>query len=174
MASRGRRNNQTNDDLPKAKFSIKNFKKSFRLFKYVTDNKWLFVAGIIFLLGTAGVGLLFPVVAGKMFGFFGETQTPVQQLRIEITNAGLTLLILLLTQGFFSFGRVYMFSRITEKILKGLRVDLFSKLVQMPMSFYSKNKVADLSSRVSNDINVISEAFTVNIAEVVRQTIVGV
>jgi len=173
MAGRGRGKGSATDDLPKAKFSRANFKKSFRLFKYVTDNKWLFFAGLIFLLGTAGVGLLFPVVAGKMFGFFGETQTPVQQLRIEITNAGLSLLILLVAQGFFSFGRVYMFSRITEKILKGLRLDLFGKLVQMPMSFYSKNKVAELSSRVSGDINVISEAFTVNIAEVVRQVIVG-
>jgi ABC-type multidrug transport system fused ATPase/permease subunit len=44
----------------------------------------------------------------------------------------------------------------------------------MPMSFFSKNQVADLSSRLSTDINVISEAFTVNIAEVIRQTIVGV
>lgn len=174
MAGRGRSNNQSKDDLPKAKFSVANFKRSFRLFKYVTDNKWLFVAGIIFLLGTAGVGLMFPVVAGKMFGFFGETKTPVQQLRIDINNAGLALLILLVAQGFFSFGRVYIFTRLTEKILKGLRLNLFGKLVQMPMSFYSKNKVAELSSRVSTDINVISEAFTTNIAEVVRQTIVGV
>jgi ABC-type multidrug transport system fused ATPase/permease subunit len=175
MAGRGSRNKYaSDDDVPKAKFSKANFKKSFRLFKYVTDNKWLFVAGLFFLLGTALVGLFFPVVAGKMFGFFGETQMPVQTLKLEITNAGLTLLVLLLVQGVFSFGRVYMFSRITEKILKGLRTDLFTKLVQMPMSFYSKNKVAELSSRVSTDVNVISEAFTVNIAEVVRQTIVGV
>lgn len=172
MAGRGR--GQSKDDLPKAKLSVANFKKSFRLFKYVTDNKWLFFAGIFFLLGTAGVGLMFPVVAGKMFGFFGETKTPVQELKIEINNAGLALLLLLVGQGFFSFGRVYMFTRITEKILKGLRLNLFGKLVQMPMSFYSKNKVAELSSRVSTDINVISEAFTTNIAEVVRQTIVGV
>ncbi len=175
MAGRGRSNrNNSEEDLPKAKFSIQNFKKSFRLFKYVTNNKWLFAVGLFFLLGTALVGLAFPVVAGKMFGFFGETTMPVQDLRIEITNAGLALLVLLLVQGVFSFGRVFMFSLITEKILKGLRNDLFGKLVQLPMSFYSKNKVAELSSRVSTDVNVISEAFTVNIAEVVRQTIVGV
>lgn len=172
MAGRG--GNQSKSDLPKAKLTIANFRKSFRLFRYVTNNKWLFFAALFFLLGTAAVGLMFPVVAGKMFGFFGETKSPVEQLRIEIQNAGLALLILLLAQGFFSFGRVYMFTRITEKILRGLRLDLFGKLVQLPMSFYSKNKVAELSSRVSTDINVISEAFTVSIAEVVRQTIVGV
>ena len=42
------------------------------------------------------------------------------------------------------------------------------------MSFFSKNQVAELSSRIATDINVISDAFTVNIAEFIRQLIVGV
>lgn len=173
MAGRGSRN-QSKDDLPKAKLNLQNIRKSFRLFKYISRNKGLFVLGLIFLLGTALVGLYFPVVAGKMFGFFGVTNVPAEVLKADITNAGLTLLILLLVQGLISFGRVYTFSLITERILKGLRTDIFSKLVQMPMSFFSRHQVADLSSRISTDVNVISEAFTVNIAEVVRQTIVGV
>ncbi|MDP1802660.1 MAG: ATP-binding cassette domain-containing protein, partial [Bacteroidota bacterium] len=52
--------------------------------------------------------------------------------------------------------------------------DTFKRLIQMPMGFFSKNQVAELSSRMATDINVISEAFTVNIAELIRQTIVGV
>lgn len=47
-------------------------------------------------------------------------------------------------------------------------------MVQMPMSFFSKNQTAELSSRIATDINVISEAFTINIAEVIRQSIVGI
>ena len=43
----------------------------------------------------------------------------------------------------------------------------------MPMGFFSKNQVAELSSRIATDINVISEAFTINIAELIRQSIVG-
>lgn len=171
MAGRGR--NQAKDDLPKAKLTLKNIRKSFRLFKYLGHNKWLFVLGLIFLLGTALVGLAFPVVAGSMFGFFGETNMAADVLKVKITNAGLTLLVLLVGQSLISFGRVYTFSMMTERILKGLRRDIFSKLVQMPMSFFSKNQVADLSSRISTDVNVISEAFTVNIAELIRQMIVG-
>ena len=68
------------------------------------------------------------------------------------------LLILLVIQGVVSFGRVYTFSIVTENILKGLRTDTFNKLVQMPMGFFSKNQVAELSSRMAADINVISEA----------------
>lgn len=162
------------EELPKAKFSKENFKQSFRLFKYLQKSRWLFGAGLFFLAGTAGVGLYFPVIAGKMFGYLGQTGLPKDMFESIVLNTGTQLFILLLIQGFFSFGRVYVFSLVTENILKGLRTDTFNKLVQMPMSFFSKNQVADLSSRVATDINVISEAFTVSIAEVIRQIIVGV
>ena len=162
------------DDIPKAKLSKANFKKSFRLFKYLGKSKWLFGLGMFFIAGTASVGLYFPVAAGKMFGYLGNTGMNTSAFSDMVSGTGIELLILLVIQGIVSFGRVYTFSIVTENILKGLRTDTFNKLVQMPMSFFSKNQVADLSSRVATDINVISEAFTVSIAEVIRQTIVGI
>lgn len=172
MAKRG--GDKPKDELPKAKLNITNLKKSLRLFNYLTGQKWLFVAGMFFLAGTATVGLIFPVISGKMFSLFGETGLTKDQMLLTIKETGLFLLILLVVQAFFSFGRVTMFSRVTENILIGLRTDTFKKLVQMPMGFYSKNQVAELSSRMATDINVISEAFTMNIAEFIRQTIVGI
>lgn len=164
----------TKDELPKARFSKRNFKKSLRLFKYIEKSKWLFVLGMFFVVATAVVGLYFPIMAGKMFGYLGQTGMAANIFRDSVTGTGIELFILLIVQGIVSFGRVLTFSVVTENILKGLRTDAFNKLVQMPMSFYSKNQVGDLSSRLSTDINVISEAFTVNIAEVIRQSIVGV
>lgn len=162
------------EELPKAKFSKENFKKSFRLFKYLGKSKWIFTVGMFFVLGTAIVGLYFPIMAGKMFGYLGQTTMAPNLFKDAVSGTGFELFILLIIQGLVSFGRVFTFSLVTENILKGLRTETFSKLVQMPMSFFSKSQVADLSSRLSTDINVISEAFTVNIAEVIRQTIVGV
>ena len=165
---------KSKDDIPKAKLTKANFKKSFRLFNYLGKSKWLFSLGMFFIAGTASVGLYFPVAAGKMFGYLGNTGMNTSAFSDMVSGTGVELLILLVIQGVVSFGRVYTFSIVTENILRGLRTDTFNKLVQMPMSFFSKNQVADLSSRVATDINVISEAFTVSIAEVIRQTIVGV
>jgi ABC-type multidrug transport system fused ATPase/permease subunit len=162
------------DELPKAKLTKQNFKKSLRLFKYINKSKWIFSLGMFFVVATALVGLYFPVMAGKMFGYLGQTGMAANIFKDSVTGTGIELFFLLVIQGLVSFGRVFTFSLVTENILKGLRVDAFNKLVQMPMSFYSKNQVADLSSRLSTDINVISEAFTVNIAEIIRQTIVGI
>lgn len=173
MAKRGRPGVE-NEDLPKAKLSKENLKKSLRLFTYLGQHKWQFVAGMFFLAASAAIGLVFPLISGKMFSFFGETGKPADVMESELYRIGKILLLILLVQGVFSFGRVYMFSQVTENILRGLRNDTFRRLVQMPMEFFSKSQVAELSSRIATDVNVISDAFTVNIAEFIRQTIVGI
>lgn len=178
MAKQQRRgggpSNSDTDDLPKAKLSLANFKRSMRLFSYLGKHKWKFVLGMIFLVGSAGVGLVFPMKSGQMLGYLGDSSKPAEQVSSELMKIGLLLLIILLVQAAFSFGRVYLFAQVTENVLKALRQDTFKRLIQMPMSFFSKNQVAELSSRMATDITVISDAFTINIAELIRQSIVGV
>lgn len=166
--------NSDTDELPKAKLNRENLKRSLRLFGYMGEHKWKFVLGMIFLVGSAGIGLIFPLQSGKMLGYLAENTKSVETVRVELVEIGLGLLLILVVQAVFSFGRVYFFAQVTENVLKALRQDTFKRLIQMPMSFFSKNQVAELSSRMATDISVISDAFTVNIAELIRQTIVGV
>jgi ABC-type multidrug transport system fused ATPase/permease subunit len=162
-------------DMPKAKLNAENFKKGARLFDYLGKQKWTFAIGLIFLVLSAGVGLLFPMMSGKMFGMLGNSdKTQMIENLKKLDNIGLTLLLILVVQGFFSFGRVFMFTRVTESLLESLRNKAFERLIKKPMSFFSKNQSGELSSRLSTDLNVISEAFTMNIAEVIRQSIVGI
>lgn len=162
------------EETPKAKLNKENLKKSLRLFTYLGQHKWKFILGMLFLMASAGIGLIFPVISGKMFSFFGETGKSAAVLEDELMDVAKLLLIILVVQGLFSFGRVYMFAQVTENILKGLRNDTFKRLVQMPMEFFSRSQVSELSSRIATDVNVISDAFTINIAEFIRQSIVGV
>jgi ABC-type multidrug transport system fused ATPase/permease subunit len=178
MASaRSERMKKQNDlqDIPKAKLTAENFKKGARLFDYLGKQKWTFAIGLIFLVLSAGVGLLFPMMSGKMFGMLGSSdKTQMIENLKKLDNIGLTLLLILVVQGFFSFGRVFMFTRVTESLLESLRNKAFERLIKKPMSFFSKNQSGELSSRLATDLNVISEAFTMNIAEVIRQSIVGI
>lgn len=162
------------DEIPKAALSWTNLKKSLYLFKYLGEEKWKFVVGLLFLFGTASVGLIFPLVSGKMIGYFGETGMSAEIMRQHLFDIGKLLLIILVVQGFFSFMRVYFFSQVTESILKKLRDEAFSRILRMPMDFFYTNQSAELSSRIATDINVISDAFTINIAEFIRQSIVAV
>ncbi|MBK8684814.1 MAG: ATP-binding cassette domain-containing protein [Bacteroidetes bacterium] len=166
---------QAMQDMPKAKLNAANFKKGARLFNYLGNQKGAFALGLLFLFLSAGVGLFFPLLSGKMFGMLGSrSNSGMAETLQKLDGLGLKLLLILLVQGFFSFGRVFMFTRVTENILQGLRNQAYERLIRKPMSFFSRNQSAELSSRLATDLNVISEAFTMNIAEIIRQTIVGV
>jgi len=160
--------------MPKAKLNAENFRKGARLFSYLGKQKLAFALGLLFLILSAGVGLLFPMLSGKMFGMLGSGQKGDMVAALhKLDDLGIKLLLILVLQGFFSFGRVFMFTRVTENILFGLRNNAFERLIKKPMSFFSSNQSAELSSRLATDLNVISEAFTMNIAEIIRQSIVG-
>jgi hypothetical protein len=81
--------NTDTDELPKAKLSLANFKKSLRLFGYLGKHKWKFILGMVFLVGSAGVGLVFPLKSGEMFGYLGESVKSPDQVRTELMSIGL-------------------------------------------------------------------------------------
>ncbi len=172
---RGGSSGADTQDLPKVKLNWTNIKKSARLFSYMRHFRWQFAMGMVFLLGTALVGLIFPLKAGTLLSFLGDNTGESKEIQTQkLFQVGIGLGVILLVQSFFSFGRVYFFTMVTENVLKGIRDDVFKRILQMPMNFFSKNQSAELNSRMATDINVISDAFTLNIAELIRQTIVGV
>jgi ABC-type multidrug transport system fused ATPase/permease subunit len=172
---RGRRGKSEDDsDLPKVKLSLSNLKKGLRLFKYLGKQKWHFIAGMFFLLLSAGVGLLFPLKSGSMIGLIGE-ENIARNLRLEkLHTIGIALLVILIAQSLFSFCRVYFFAQVTENIVQSIRNEAYERILKKPMAFFSSNQVAELSSRLATDINVISDTFTVTIAEFIRQSVVGI
>src|SRR5687767_1719179 len=100
-------------ELPRAKINLTNLRKSLRLFSYLQKQKWKFFMGMFFLVATASVGLLFPLKSGSLFGFFGNDSLPREVLKEQLYDLGLVLLLILILQGFFSFGRVYFFTQVT-------------------------------------------------------------
>jgi ABC-type multidrug transport system fused ATPase/permease subunit len=161
------------DDLPKAKITGSSLRKTFRLFSYVGKHKWTFVIGMVFLAGTAAIGLIFPRLMGNLIGVIGSGSSDAdkEELLRFANETGLSLLLLFAVQAVFSFFRVVTFTSFTENMLASLRKAAYEKLIQMPMTFFSQRQVAELNSRISTDINQISETFTTNIAEFLRQLI---
>lgn len=166
------------DNLPKAKLNKENLKQSLRLFKYVGEHKWKFALGMLFLAGTAATALIFPRLMGNLMGVIGgggsgSGKTVSKDELLDFANStGLKLLLLFALQAICSFFRVVTFTNVTENMLRSMRQAAYKKLIQMPMFFYSSRHVAELNSRMASDISQISDAFTTNIAEFLRQFII--
>ena len=182
------------DELPKAKINRETLKRSARLFGYMGKHKWKFFLGLVFLFLTASVALIFPRLLGELMGIIGggKSNMPTMGL-LNSTNAdihlsedtktklmqaansvGISLLVLFSLQAIFSFFRVYMFAQATENMLAKLRQVSYERLLGMPMTYFSKNQAAELSSRLSTDISQIGDTLTTGIAEFLRQLIIAI
>ena len=171
MAKKGRLKGTSTDEMPKLSLNRENLKKAYRILGFIRP-KWKFFLGLFFLAGTATVAIAFPIKSGELIGLFGDEGLPVESAQREMTHLLFYLIGILVIQGLFSFGRVYMFTQVAENMLFGIRSALFENLMKLPMSFYSKSHSSELNSRISTDINVIGEAFTVSMAELIRQSVI--
>jgi ABC-type multidrug transport system fused ATPase/permease subunit len=84
-------------------------------------------------------------------------------------NVTLILIFAQLTlQTIFSFMRVYLLTKAGTNATADLRKSLYSKLITLPMSFFSTQRVGDLSSRIGSDTGQIQDTVSFVLAEFLR------
>jgi len=162
----------------KVKISKSSIKKAKGIFMYLKPYAGIYFIGWIFLVLSTSAGMVFPYLMGKLLGA-GAAPTNMSDAigmidMSNINNVAIALFVLFGFQSLFSFIRVVLFNNVTENALRDLRNDAFSKLVYMPMDFYNRNKVGELTSRLSSDIAQIQETLRTTIAEFFRQIIIVV
>ena len=81
-----------------------------------------------------------------------------------INFLALAFLGALTTQYLLTFIQQYILQLAGQKVIQDLRIKLFTHLQKMPYSFFDKNPVGGLVSRVTNDVESLSEMFTAGIA----------
>ena len=162
----------------KVKITKSSIKKAKGIFAYLKPYAGIYFIGWIFLVLSTSAGLVFPYLMGKLLGAGASTSNMSDAIGLidmsNINSVAIALFVLFGFQSLFSFVRVVLFNNVTENALRDLRNDAFSKLVYMPMDFFNRNKVGELTSRLSSDIAQIQETLRTTIAEFFRQIIIVV
>lgn len=167
---------QQDRDIPKSKLSLDAFKKSTRLFRYMsTQNRAWFVLGTIFLAISAGASLMFPKLLGNLmdgaFVYNGGNISKAPNTE-ALQKVAIYFVYLFIIQALFSFARIAIYVRVTEDMTYGLRTDLFKSVIGQNMNFHNHNRVGELLSRFSADVAQIQDAFTTNLAMFIRQILI--
>ena len=83
--------------------------------------------------------------------------------------------VVILTAFFFkNFGRffaLYFINHAKSGAVRGIRDDLYSKLLVLPLSFYSRNKKGDLMTRITSDVQELEFSIFLNLEALVRDPI---
>jgi len=65
----------------------------------------------------------------------------------------------------FNLTQGIMISRLTQKITKTLRTDLFNKMDKLPLKYFDKTSHGDTLSRMTNDIDTIGQALNSSVSQ---------
>ncbi|RAU82336.1 ABC transporter ATP-binding protein [Pontibacter arcticus] len=168
MAKRGFGRSGAEDTEGRTKISKDSFRRSLRIFSYVLPYKYKFIIGLIFLVFSSLTFMVFPLFTGKLVD--SSTGQASGWFLEDINMIALGLFGIILLQGVFSFFRVYFFAQVSENAIADIRRDLYSKFVQLPISFYEKRRVGEITSRITTDIGQVQDAMSITLAELFRQT----
>jgi ATP-binding cassette subfamily B protein len=144
----------------------KNYKSCFKfLLQYASSYKFLIIGFIIALT----ISSLSVLSLGTALRFLIDSGFKVND------SLNYALLILLTIVAFLSIAtslRFYFVTLLSEKIILQIRQDVFYKLIHQNQSFFSKNKIGNLISSVTNDLSVIQSFIASNLSILLRNLII--
>lgn len=163
----------------KIKLTNDSYKKARKLFSYLKPYRVEYGIGWIFLVLSTSAGLVFPILLGQLLGLSNGSQTSMGEAvkAIDLSNISTVVLVLFILfggQAIFSYFRVILFTNATEKALRDLRNDVFTRMLHLPMDFFNRHTVGELTSRISADITQIQETLRTTVAEFFRQIVMVV
>jgi len=123
------------------------------------------VAAVLMLVSTA-IGLAFPLVVRELLDaafLAGDGGL--------LNTIALGLLGLFLIQGLTNFAQSYLTAAVSEKVVADLRKDLFGALIAQTAGFFDRQRVGELTSRISSDVGLIQNVLRFGVPELIRQGI---
>ncbi len=166
MAKRGFGQTGAQDGEERKKITKESFQRGLRIFSYVVPYRFKFIVGLVFLVFSSLTVMAFPYLVGKLFDSAAGNN---DSAFTDINFIALTLFGVILLQGFFSFLRVYFFAQVSENAVADIRRDLYSKFMQLPISFFEKRRVGEITSRITTDVAQVQDAMSITLAELFRQ-----
>ncbi|HMO40230.1 MAG TPA: ABC transporter transmembrane domain-containing protein [Saprospiraceae bacterium] len=164
----GMRRNKTNTGEVKEKLTKERLTRAARIFRYIRPYKWSFIVGMLLLSTSSLLFMVFPGAAGEMANVANGSEP---KFDLSLQQFGLFFLILLIVQGVFSYLRTILFANVSEKGMADVRKALYQSLITQDVPFFEQRRVGELTSRITSDVEKLQTAFSITLAEFIRQLI---
>lgn len=160
----------------------KDFKGTIRkLMQYMGFYKIAVLFVMIFAIGST----IFNVIGPKILGnattelFTGLMAKFSGNGSIDFNKMGkilIGLLTIYVISGIFAFVQGWLMSSISQKLSRKLRRDISEKINRMPFGYFESNKIGDVLSRITNDVDTLGHSLNQSITQLITSlcTIIGI
>jgi ATP-binding cassette subfamily B protein len=129
-----------------------------RTWKYILPYKRIFFLAMALLPLQQALGLAQPYLMK-----IGIDQYIAGRDLVGLRNVGLLFLAALIGETFTLFLHYYLTMQVAQGCLADLRVALFTHVQKLPMSYFDRNPVGRLVTRMTTDVDVLQEMFAAGV-----------
>ncbi|MBK7872980.1 MAG: ATP-binding cassette domain-containing protein [Saprospiraceae bacterium] len=159
---------RSGNDGERVKLTRERLSQASKIFKYIRPYRWSFIGGLALLVVSSLLFMLFPGAAGEMANVANGAKPKID---LTLKEFGLFFLILLIVQGVFSYLRTVLFANVSEKGMADVRKAVYQSLITQDVPFLEQRRVGELTSRITSDVEKLQSAFSITLAEFIRQLV---
>ncbi len=120
------------------------------IFSYLKKHKFKYFFALFLVLVTSAINMVNPFIAGRIIDrVFGKGET---SLLIPLISIMISVVVV---KGIITFSYQMIFEIISQDVLFKIRTDLYDKLLNLDVNFYSRVKTGDLMARMTGDTDAI-------------------
>ncbi|HZA97245.1 MAG TPA: ABC transporter ATP-binding protein [Gemmatimonadales bacterium] len=132
-----------------------------RLLVYIRPYRGLTALAVLLLLAGAGLALVGPALTQRAL----DVAIPQRDLGLLGTLAAVFLAALIL-DFFVEYGQTLLTAYIGQRVMYDLRMQIFSHLQRLSISYFDRNPVGRLMTRVTSDVETLNELFSSGVVTV--------
>ena len=132
-----------------------------RLLVYLRPYRGLTALAVLLLLAGAGLALVGPVLTQRAL----DVAIPARDTGLLGTLAALFLVALVL-EFVIEYGQTLLTTYLGQRVMYDLRMQIFGHLQRLSISYFDRNPVGRLMTRVTSDVETLNELFSSGVVTV--------
>lgn len=129
-----------------------------RLLVYARPYRALMYGAFALLCIEGGIQVVGPLLTRRVI----DVAVPAHDMRIVVFCTALFFLALL-TEFVTSYTQTWLTSLLGQRVMRDLRMEIFQHLQRLSVSYFDRNPVGRLITRVTSDVETLNELFTAGV-----------
>ena len=129
-----------------------------RLLVYARPYHALMYGAFALLCVEGGIQVVGPLLTRRVI----DVAVPAHDMRVVVIATTLFLLALV-TEFVTSYGQTWLTSLLGQRVMRDLRLEIFGHLQRLSVSYFDRNPVGRLITRVTSDVETLNELFTAGV-----------
>jgi ATP-binding cassette subfamily B protein len=144
-----------------------------RLWGYIYHYKWMLALATFLTIASN----LFALIGPMLSGYAIDAIQPGKGLVVfkTVFYYAVLMIVFYVISSILSYLLSILMIHLSQKIVRKMREDVFTKLVDLPVGYFDRNQAGDIISRISYDIDVVNTSLSTDVIQIFASviTVVG-